>query len=97
MSRTAAATETKAFCTPAELAEVLGVHPDTVLNYIHAGRVFAIKLSARTYRIPTRELLRLTAPERLRAPRIIEHPHGGAAATAAALRRLHAEHDAEPE
>lgn len=62
---------TKAFYSPAELAGILGVHPDTVMNYIHAEKVYAIKLSARTYRIPAREVTRLTHPELLKPPRII--------------------------
>lgn len=63
---------TKAFYSPSELAQLLGLHPDTILNYIHSGKVFAIQLSARTYRIPRRQVQRLVAPETVRPPRIIE-------------------------
>lgn len=61
----------KAFYSPAEVARLLELHPDTILNYIHSGRIFAIQLSARTYRIPQREVRRLIAPETLKPPRII--------------------------
>ncbi len=61
----------KAFYSPAEVARLLELHPDTILNYIHSGRIFAIQLSARTYRIPQREVQRLIAPETLKPPRII--------------------------
>lgn len=80
--------QTKAFYSPAELAEMLGLHPDTILYYIHGGSVLAIRLSARTYRIPQREVRRLTAPETLKAPRIVTRERGGKAAAAALRARL---------
>jgi excisionase family DNA binding protein len=69
---------TKAFYSPGEVAEMLGLHPDTILNYIHGGRIFAIQLSARTYRIPQREVRRLIAPETLKPPRIVQRGTGDA-------------------
>ncbi len=74
---------TKAFYSPGEMAEMLGLHPDTILNYVHAGRLAAIQLSARTYRIPQREVRRLIAPETLKPPKIVARARGGKAAAAA--------------
>ncbi len=60
--------------SPAEVAELARVHPSTILNYIRSGRLYAVRLSARTYRIPARAVLKLLAPERARPPRVIERP-----------------------
>jgi len=79
---------TKAFYSPGEMAEMLGLHPDTILNYVHAGRLAAIQLSARTYRIPQREVRRLIAPETLKPPKIVARARGGKAAAAALRARL---------
>ncbi len=51
-----------------------GVHPSTVLNYIRDGKLYAVRLSERTYRIPARAVLKLLAPEQLRPPRHVELP-----------------------
>lgn len=87
MRNKAVAEVARAFYSPAGLARVLGVHPDTILNYIHAERIFAIKLSERTYRIPAREVQRLTAPESLRPSRTTQRAGGGKRAAAAFRRR----------
>lgn len=79
---------TKAFYSPGEVAEMLGLHPDTILNYVHAGRVAAIQLSARTYRIPQREVRRLTAPETLKPAKMVVRERGGKAAATALRARL---------
>lgn len=63
------------FYSPAEVARLAGLHPSTVLSYIHAGRLYAIKLSERTYRIPNKAVLKLLAPEAATSPRFIERPH----------------------
>ena len=68
----------QAFYSPTEVGELLGVTSDTVLNYIHEKKLFAIQLSQRTYRIPQRELARLLGMS-LTAPTVIEEPHGGEA------------------
>lgn len=73
---------TKPFYSPTDVAQLLGLHSDTILNYIHAGRILAIKLSERTYRIPQREVQRLVAPGSLRPPRIVERGDRGEAAEA---------------
>lgn len=71
MTKFASAVEiTKPFYSPREVAEIAGVHPSTILNYISAGRVYAVKLSERTYRIPARAVLRLLAPEQLEEPAV---------------------------
>jgi excisionase family DNA binding protein len=59
---------TKPFYSPTEVAELAGVHRSTILNYIAAGRLYAVKLSERTYRIPARSVLHLLAPEQLSQP-----------------------------
>jgi excisionase family DNA binding protein len=79
---------TKAFYSPGEVAEMLGLHADTILNYVHAGRLAAIQLSARTYRIPQREVRRLIAPKTLTPPKIVVRVRGGKAAAAALRARL---------
>lgn len=63
------------FYSPAEVARLAGLHPSTILNYIHSGRLYAVKLSERTYRIPNRAVLKMLAPETVTPPRIIERPH----------------------
>lgn len=65
----------KPFYSPAEVARLAGLHPSTILSYIHAGRLYAIKLSKRTYRIPNKAVLKLLAPELATPPRIIQRPH----------------------
>ena len=62
------------FYSPAEVARLAGLHPSTILNYIHSGRLYAVKLSERTYRIPNRAVLKMLAPETVTPPRIIERP-----------------------
>jgi excisionase family DNA binding protein len=55
----------KAIYTPQEVAEMARVHPSTVLNWIASGKLYAIKLSERTYRIPLRAVIGLLEPESL--------------------------------
>ena len=64
----------KAFYSPHEVAEMAGVHPSTILNYIASGRLYAVKLSARTFRIPARSVIALLEPERLSPPVMSESP-----------------------
>ena len=75
---------TKAFYSPAEVAEMIDVHPTTILNYIRDGKLYAVRLSERTIRIPARSVQKLLAPEAARAPRQLERPqedpHGAATA-----------------
>jgi excisionase family DNA binding protein len=76
---------TKAFYSPAEVASMIDVHPTTILNYIRDGKLYAVRLSERTIRIPARSVQKLLAPEDARAPRLTEKPHADVrnAATAA--------------
>jgi excisionase family DNA binding protein len=56
---------TKAFYSPAEVAALASLSSSTVLNYIRAGKLAAVRLSERTYRIPRKSvilLLGLDAP-----------------------------------
>ena len=56
---------TKAFYSPHEVAAMASLHPSTILNYIASGRLYAVKLSERTYRIPARAVIGLLETERL--------------------------------
>lgn len=56
---------TKSFYSPHEVAAMADLHPSTILNYIASGRLYAVKLSERTYRIPARAVISLLEPERL--------------------------------
>lgn len=51
----------KAFYSPAEVAELASVSSSTILNYVHDGRLAAVRLSERTYRIPRKAVIRLLA------------------------------------
>lgn len=52
--------------TTAEVARLLRVSPRTVLNWIRDGRLVAIKLSPRVYRITVAALVKMLFPERIR-------------------------------
>ena len=56
---------TKAFYSPQEVAELAGVTSATIMNYIAAGNLYAVKLSERTYRIPVRAVAKMLTPELL--------------------------------
>ena len=56
---------TKSFYSPHEVAAMASLHPSTILNYIATGRLYAVKLSERTYRIPVRAVIGLLEPERV--------------------------------
>lgn len=66
---------TKAFYSPAEVASLADVHPATILNYIRDGKLYAVRLSERTIRIPARAVQKLLAPEDAAAPELIERPN----------------------
>jgi excisionase family DNA binding protein len=65
----------KAIYTPLEVAEMARVHPSTVLNWIASGKLYAIKLSERTYRIPLRAVIGLLEPESLTSSTINIDPN----------------------
>jgi excisionase family DNA binding protein len=52
-------TLTKAFYSPAEVADLASVSPSTILNYIKAGKLPAVRLSERLIRIPRKAVVRL--------------------------------------
>ncbi len=54
---------------------MIDVHPTTILNYIREEKLYAIRLSERTIRIPARAVLKLLAPDEVRTPRHVERPH----------------------
>jgi len=83
----------KAFYSPSELGELIDLSSDTILNYIKANKIFAIKLSERTYRIPQRAAARFLG-ETVPSSRIAKRAHGGRAAAAKLRRRLGAEEQA---
>jgi len=64
----------KSFYSPHEVAAMASVHPSTILNYIATGRLYAVKLSERTYRIPVRAVISLLEPERLAPSSITVEP-----------------------
>ncbi len=49
----------KAFYSPSEVAALASLSSSTILNYIHEGRLVAVRLSERTYRIPRKAVIRL--------------------------------------
>ena len=65
----------KAFYSPAEVANLAGLHSSTILNYIRGGKLYAVKLSERTYRIPVRSVLKLLDPESVFPPTMTEQPN----------------------
>ena len=77
------------FYSPTEVADLAGVHPSTILSYIRAEKLYAVRLSERTYRIPARAVLALLAPEQLRPTRVVELPESRADEW---LEELRAEH-----
>jgi excisionase family DNA binding protein len=69
---------TKAFYSPHEVAELASLHPSTILNYIASGRLYAVKLSERTYRIPARAVIGLLEPERMSPSSVTVEPDADA-------------------
>jgi len=62
----------KPFYSPGEVANLAGLHSSTILNYIRDGKLYAVKLSERTYRIPLRSVLKLLDPETVAQPTVTE-------------------------
>lgn len=77
------------FYSTAEVADLAGVHSSTILNYIRSGKLYAVRLSERTYRIPARAVLALLAPEQLRPTRFVELPEARADEWLGELRAEH--------
>jgi hypothetical protein len=51
-----------------------GVHPSTILNYIASGRLYAVRLSEHTIRVPVRAVVGLLEPELLAPPVVVDEP-----------------------
>jgi excisionase family DNA binding protein len=63
----------KAFYSPGEVAELMSLSSSTILNYIHDGRLAAVRLTERTYRIPRKSVIRLLGLEAPK-PIVVEDP-----------------------
>ena len=59
----------KPFYSPKEYAAIAGIHPSTVLDYIHSGSLYAVRISDRVYRIPLASLLDSLYPDEIGEPR----------------------------
>lgn len=65
---------TKAFYSPAEVADLASVSPSTILNYIKSGKLPAVRLSERLIRIPRKAVIHLLELEE--APPVVrDRPH----------------------
>jgi excisionase family DNA binding protein len=53
----------KAFYSPTEVAALASVSSSAVLNYIHVGKLAAVRLSERKYRIPRKSVILLLGLE----------------------------------
>jgi len=59
----------KAFYSPREYAALAGVDPSTVMDYIHRGKLYAVKLSDRVYRVPLAAVISALYPHEIGEPR----------------------------
>jgi excisionase family DNA binding protein len=55
--------EKRSYYTPTEFGAIFHVHPATVMNWIHAGTLYAVKLGERTYRIPLAVVMQRANPQ----------------------------------
>lgn len=85
--------ERKAFYSPHEVAEIGGLSTSTILNYIRSGKLYAVRLSERTYRIPLGAVIATFYPQQ-KAPAVIVRRGGGQRAVDLWLRELRKEHAA---
>ena len=82
----------KALYTPREVAALARVDPKTVMTWIHQGKLGAIRLSPRIYRIQLGAVIKLLYPQEVRRPalrRTGEIPVPGAGERLPARRRAH--------
>lgn len=80
--------ERKAYYSPTELATILGVHRTTIDRYIRDGKLRAVKLSERTYRIPLGAVLRFVSPDELPP---VRHPSLAEGVAESTLAEVHQE------
>ena len=52
----------RSFYSPTQFGEIFGVSPSTVLNWIHAGTLYAVQLGPKTYRIPLAVVMQRANP-----------------------------------
>jgi predicted site-specific integrase-resolvase len=64
----------KPFYSPHQVADIAGLSPATILNYIRDGKLMAIRLSERTIRIPQKSVLLLLDPGSARKPVFVSDP-----------------------
>lgn len=62
--------DSKPYYTPGEIATLAQVDPKTVMSWIHSGKLNAVQLSARIYRVPFAAVIKLLAPDQVRHPTI---------------------------
>ena len=75
------------YYSPIELAAQVGVSHDKILDMIHAGTLFAVKLGPKTYRVPLGAALAVFAPHEVRPGERIVLPAGSSDAFFEALER----------
>lgn len=84
--------ERKAFYSPLEVAQLASLSTSTILNYIRAGKLYAVRLSERTYRIPLGAVISTFFPEQKR-PSVIIRGSDGAAVLGRWRREWRKEHE----
>ena len=62
--------EKKALYSPTEFARIVSVDPSTVLDWIHRGELYALKLGPKTYRIPLAVVMRRLSPDLAKPKRV---------------------------
>ena len=60
------------YYTPREVSELLRVSPTTVMKLIHDGRLYAVQVSERVYRIPVGAVARLQSSDEGRRQPIVK-------------------------
>lgn len=67
--------ERKPFYTPTEFARIASMSNDRVMDLIHAGKLPAVRISQRIYRIPLAAAMLALYPERARKPTFTKSRH----------------------